>query len=196
MISEEITEIAGDDPGRMWRSGEQIYPVDDPFQQRIRIYKGLSGGYAGRSTAGSDPARRMQTGLSGGKCLRRREKALLCRDDPCKGTALYIYFWTEYDFCVFRGSVEKAEGATDPSGKAQKNIHKNVQKKVQQLSAQEVEKCIEACVTGCKVQHRKYGTGEIISGDGRIAEILFLGENTPRKISLPIAFSAQILTLK
>lgn len=39
----------------MWRSGEQIYPVDDPFQQRIRIYKGLSGGYAGRSTAGSDP---------------------------------------------------------------------------------------------------------------------------------------------
>ena len=80
--------------------------------------------------------------------------------------------------------------------KAQKNIHKNVQKKVQQLSAQEVEKCIEACVTGCKVQHRKYGTGEIISGDGRIAEILFLGENTPRKISLPIAFSAQILTLK
>ena len=102
----------------MWRSGEQIYPVDDPFQQRIRIYKGLSGGYAGRSTAGSDPARRMQTGLSGGKCLRRREKALLCRDDPCKGTALYIYFWTEYDFCVFRGSVEKAEGATDPSGKS------------------------------------------------------------------------------
>ena len=64
------------------------------------------------------------------------------------------------------------------------------------LSAQEVEKCIEACVTGCKVQHRKYGTGEIISGDGRIAEILFFGENTPRKISLPIAFSAQILTLK
>ena len=50
---EEITEIAGDDPGRMWRSEEQIYPVDDPFQQRIRIYKGLSGGYAGRSTAGS-----------------------------------------------------------------------------------------------------------------------------------------------
>jgi len=102
---------------------------------------------------------------------------------------------------VFSGEVlKKPKERQILPEKAQKNIHKNVQKnvqkKVQQLSAQEVEKCIEACVTGCKVQHRKYGTGEIISGDGRIAEILFLGENTPRKISLPIAFSAQILTLK
>lgn len=79
---------------------------------------------------------------------------------------------------VFSGEVlKKPKERQILPEKAQKNIHKNVQKKVQQLSAQEVEKCIEACVTGCKVQHRKYGTGEIISGDGRIAEILFLGEN-------------------
>lgn len=75
---------------------------------------------------------------------------------------------------VFSGEVlKKPKERQILPEKAQKNIHKNVQKKVQQLSAQEVEKCIEACVTGCKVQHRKYGTGEIISGDGRIAEILF-----------------------
>ena len=110
---------------------------------------------------------------------------------------LYIFTFGPNMTSVFSGEVLKTpkERQILPE-KAQKNIHKNVQKKVQQLSAQEVEKCIEACVTGCKVQHRKYGTGEIISGDGRIAEILFLGENTPRKMSLPIAFSAQILTLK
>ena len=70
------------------------------------------------------------------------------------------------------------------------------QKKVQKLPPQEVERCIAACIPGCKVQHQKYGTGKIVSGDGRIAEILFTGENIPRKISLPIAFSAKILTLK
>ena len=110
---------------------------------------------------------------------------------------LYIFTFGPNMTSVFSGEVlKKPKERQILPEKAQKNIHKNVQKKVQQLSAQEVEKCIEACVTGCKVQHRKYGTGEIISGDGRIAEILFLGENTPRKISLPIAFSAQILTLK
>ena len=110
---------------------------------------------------------------------------------------LYIFTFGPNMTSVFSGEVlKKPKERQILPEKAQKNIHKNVQKRVQQLSAREVGKCIEACVTGCKVQHRKYGTGEIISGDGRIAEILFLGENTPRKISLPIAFSAQILTLK
>lgn len=80
--------------------------------------------------------------------------------------------------------------------KAHPDVPVKPQKKVQKLPPQEVERCIAACIPGCEVQHQKYGTGKIVSGDGRIAEILFTGESTPRKISLPIAFSAKILTLK
>ena len=64
---------------------------------------------------------------------------------------------------------------------------------VRKLSAAEVERTIAACVSGCKVQHQKYGTGTLLSRDDKVAEILFEGENTPRKISLPIAVSAGIL---
>lgn len=71
-------------------------------------------------------------------------------------------------------------------------------KKVQKLSPKEVEACICACGPGRKILHQKYGTGRIVSvsGDGSIAEILFQGEDSTRKISLPIAFAGKILTLK
>ena len=102
---------------------------------------------------------------------------------------LYLFTFGPNMTSVFSGEVlQKSQKRPELSAKPQK--------KVQKLSPQEVERCITACVPGCKVQHQKYGTGEIVSGDGRIAEILFSGENTPRKISLPIAFSAKILTLK
>ena len=71
-------------------------------------------------------------------------------------------------------------------------------KKVQKLSPKEVEACICACGPGRKILHQKYGTGRIVSvsGDGSIAKILFEGEDSTRKISLPIAFAGKILTLK
>ena len=69
---------------------------------------------------------------------------------------------------------------------AQKNF-------VRKLSATEMKHTIAFCAPGCKVQHQKYGTGTILSEDDKVAEILFEGENTPRKISLPIAVSAGIL---
>lgn len=75
---------------------------------------------------------------------------------------------------------------------------KTPDKKVQKLSPKEVEACICACGPGRKILHQKYGTGRIVSvsGDGSIAEILFEGEDSTRKISLPIAFAGKILTLK
>ena len=71
-------------------------------------------------------------------------------------------------------------------------------KKVQKLPPKEVEACICACGPGRKILHQKYGDGRIVSvsGDGSIAEILFEGEDSTRKISLPIAFAGKILTLK
>ncbi len=70
--------------------------------------------------------------------------------------------------------------------------------KTQKLSPKEIESCIAACEPGREVLHKKYGTGRIISvsGDRSIAEILFTGEGSTKKISLPIAFSGKILTLK
>ena len=75
---------------------------------------------------------------------------------------------------------------------------KSSDKKAQKLPPKEVEACICACGPGRKILHQKYGTGRIISvsGDGSIAEILFEGEDSTRKISLPIAFAGKILTLK
>ena len=71
-------------------------------------------------------------------------------------------------------------------------------KKVQKMPSKEVEACICACGPGRKILHQKYGDGRIVSvsGDGSIAEILFEGEDSTRKISLPIAFAGKILTLK
>lgn len=78
------------------------------------------------------------------------------------------------------------------------SLLKTPDKKVQKLSPKEVEACICACGPGRKILHQKYGTGRIVSvsGDGSIAEILFEGEDSTRKISLPIAFAGKILTLK
>ena len=78
------------------------------------------------------------------------------------------------------------------------SLLKTPDKKVQKLPPREVEACIAACEPGREVQHQKYGTGRIVSvsADGGIAEILFQGENSTRKISLPIAFSGKILTIK
>ena len=71
-------------------------------------------------------------------------------------------------------------------------------KKVQKLSPREIESLIASCEPGREVLHQKYGAGRIVSvsADGGIAEILFAGENSTKKISLPIAFSGKILTLK
>jgi len=49
--------------------------------------------------------------------------------------------------------------------------------------------------TGSTTNTNIYGYEIIVSADG-IAQILFAGENSTRKISLPIAFSGKILTLK
>ena len=78
------------------------------------------------------------------------------------------------------------------------SLLKTSDKKMQKLSPKEVEACICACGPGRKILHQKYGTGRIVSvsGDGSIAEILFEGEDSTRKISLPIAFAGKILTLK
>lgn len=78
------------------------------------------------------------------------------------------------------------------------SLLKTPDKKVQKLSPKEVEACICACGPGRKILHQKYGDGRIVSvsGDGSIAEILFQGEDSTRKISLPIAFAGKILTLK
>ena len=78
------------------------------------------------------------------------------------------------------------------------SLLKKTDKKAQKLSSREVEACIMACKPGREIRHQKYGTGKIVSmsADGGIAEILFAGENSTRKISLPIAFSGKILTLK
>ena len=116
---------------------------------------------------------------------------------------LYVFTFGPNLTSAFSGEVfEKTKplNAVRKTGTAvgiRGSLLKTPDKKVQKLPPREVEACIAACESGREVQHQKYGTGRIasVSADG-IAQILFAGENSTRKISLPIAFSGKILTLK
>lgn len=103
---------------------------------------------------------------------------------------LYIFTFGPNMTSAFSGEVLENKQAV------RRQTALGTQKKKPKVPAKEVERCILASTPGSRVQHVKYGTGTILGGDGRVAEILFEEEAEPRKISLSIAFSAGILTLK
>ena len=117
---------------------------------------------------------------------------------------LYVFTFGPNLTSAFSGEVfEKtkplnAVRKTDTTVGTRGSLLKTSDKRVQKLPPREVGECITACTPGREVLHKKYGTGRIVSvsGDRSIAEILFTGDNSTKKISLPIAFSGKILTLK
>ena len=114
---------------------------------------------------------------------------------------LYIFTFGPNLTSTFFGEVfDKPSNAIRKTGTAVGTggfLRMTPDQKKQKLPPREVEVCITACAPGREVLHQKYGTGRIVSvsADG-IAQILFAGENSNRKISLPIAFAGKILTLK